>query len=275
MADLSRVGGFKFNSTTVDNMLDDDVYLLDVDKSAVSELQYISFDLPNRDGILTVPDKYSAKLITVTVGIWALTAQERREKERELLKDITGKEGRLIFLDEPTLFYKAQVYDSISRKEETVWTKLSITFICSPFMYELYGDLRDEFVSETQKLANDDGTLINTSSWQNVTESFTETVINGGNYKALPEIYFFGSADLITFRVNNQEFSFSSLDGYVYVDCENMVVYTIENNKKKSLLTQFTGVFPEISSGENTVAIGGSNLNLTEIQLNFPNTYIV
>ena len=54
-----------------------------------------------------------------------------------------------------------------------------------------------------------------------------------------------------------------------------MVVYTIENNKKKSLLTQFTGVFPEISSGENTVAIGGSNLNLTEIQLNFPNTYIV
>jgi len=275
MAELSRVRGFTFNGTTVDNMLNNDIYLLDVDKAAAPEQHYAVFDLPNRDGDLIVPDKYSNKFITVTVGIWALKAADRRAKEREILKNIVGKKGRLIFLDEPSLFYEASVHDEIKRKEDKVWTKITISFICSPFMYELYGDLRDETISSSQRYADDDGALINISSWENITSSFTDRIINAGNYKAMPEIYLFGNAKTVTVRINNDEFSFSDLNGFVYINCKNLVVYTISDNKKKSLLTNFSGAFPVIEAGENSIEIGGNNLKLDEIQINFPNTYIV
>ena len=275
MSVLSRVRGFKFNNAIVDNYNSESVYLLDVSRPAVAEQTFTSYEIPNRDGVKTVADKYSYKQITLTIGIYALKASERRIIERNLLKDIVGKKGKLIFLDEPSLYYEAQTFDSIDRAEKDVWTEISIRFICSPTLKELFNDLRDELISDSQKYADDEGMLVNLSSWQNVKTGFSDKLVNTGNYKCLPEIYFFGTAELITLRINNSEFAFKDLTSFVYINCENLVVYTIIENTKKSLLTQFSGVFPEIPVGESIIEIGGNSLNLDEIQINFPNTYIV
>lgn len=104
MAVLSRVKGFSFNGTVVDNTLNNGIYLLDVNKDATAELLYTGFEIPNRDGTLTVSNRYENKNITVTVGIYATTVQERRNIERELIKNMVGTEGKLVFLDEPTFF---------------------------------------------------------------------------------------------------------------------------------------------------------------------------
>ena len=142
-------------------------------------------------------------------------------------------------------------------------------------MYEFYGDLRDEVISNSQLLADDNGTLVNQSSWQNVTSEFIDTVVNMGNYKTHPVIYLFGTASVVNVTINNDAFSFRNLNGYVYIDCKNLVAYTIEDNRKKSLLTNFSGVFPCIEVGENSIKVSGTDLNLDEVKLNFHNEYIV
>ena len=53
-----------------------------------------------------------------------------------------------------------------------------------------------------------------------------------------------------------------------------MTVYTIVENKKVSLLTSFSGNFPQIAVGDNNFVVSGRNLNLTEIRIEFPNTFI-
>lgn len=277
MAVLSRIKGFSFNGIVVNNTLDNGIYLLNVNKNAVPELLYTSFNIPNRDGTLTVSNRFENKNITVTIGIYATTVTERRSIERELIKNMVRTEGKLIFLDEPTLFYKAKIYGAIGRTEGDVFTEIQIPFLCSPFMYELYDDLKDYTVNQLSDTAIDNigGLLINKSAWQNITARTVKTVVNGGNYKSLPTIEIVGTANLLTMQINDIAFSIANVNGTVYVNCEKMICYTQSGNTKISFLKNFTGSFPFISTGENTVIIDGSSLNLTEVTVEYPNTYIV
>ncbi len=276
MAILSRVKGFTFNGAVVDNSLDNGVYLLDVNKDATAELLYTSFDIPKRDGTLTLENRYENKVITVTVGIYAVSVTERRSIERELIKNMIGTESRLIFLDEPTLFYMAKIYSGIARTEGDVFTEIQISFLCMPFLYELYDDLRDYTVNQLKMEVDSlDGILINKASWQNITGSTVKTITNSGNYKSLPVIEITGTASLLTMQINDNAFSIANINGTVYINCEKMICYTMSGSVKTSFLQNFTGVFPVINAGENDVIIGGNNLNLMEITVEFPNTYIV
>ncbi|MCI2000265.1 MAG: phage tail family protein [Clostridia bacterium] len=277
MAVLSRIKGFSFNGAVVNNTLDNGVYLLDVNKDAVPELLYTSFNIPNRDGTLTISNRFENKNITVKIGVYAATVTERRSIERELIKNMVRTEGKLIFLDEPTFFYKAKIYGAIGRTEGDVFTEIQISFLCSPFMYELYDDLRDYTVNQLSgtTIESIEGLLINKSAWQNITDRTVKTVVNSGNYKAFPTIEIVGTASLLTIQINDVAFSLSDVDGTVYVNCEKMICYTQSGNTKTSFLQNFTGSFPFISTGENTVIIDGTSLDLTEITVEYPNTYIV
>lgn len=277
MADLSRVKGFRFNSVSVENSSGGDIFLLDVDKSAVPSMLYSEFNIPNRDGALIKLTRYENKLITVTIGVYGITATERRIKERNLMKDMLGIQGRLIFCDEPNLFYNAYVVDEVSRKETSTFTELGITFSTSPCMYELYDDLRDYAINELAgySVSNLNGILVNKAAWQNITSRTVKTVINSGNYKALPTISISGTASLVTVQINDTVFNVSNISGMVYVNCEKMICYTYSTGSKVSKLADFTGIFPVILPGNNTVIIDGSNLTITELSIEYPNTYIV
>jgi predicted phage tail component-like protein len=277
MAVLSRIKGFSFNGAVVNNTLDNGVYLLDVNKDAVPELLYTSFNIPNRDGTLTIPNRFENKNITVKIGVYAATVQDRRSIERELIKNMVGTEGKLIFLDEPTFFYKAKIYGAIGRTEGDVFTEIQISFLCSPCMYELYDDLRDYTVNQLSDttIESIEGLLINKSAWQNITDRVVKTVVNSGNYKALPTIEIVGTADLLTMQINDTAFSIADTNGTVYVNCEKMICYTQSGSTKTSFLQNFTGSFPFISTGDNTIIIDGTSLDLTEVTVEYPNTYIV
>jgi phage-related protein len=144
-------------------------------------------------------------------------------------------------------------------------------------MYELYDDLRDYTVNQLSDttIESIDGLLINKSAWQNITDRTVKTVVNSGNYKALPIIEIAGTADLLTMQINETAFSVADINGTVYVNCEKMICYTQSGNTKTSFLQNFTGSFPSIGIGENTVIIDGTSLDLTEVTVEYPNTYIV
>lgn len=276
MADLSRIKGFSFNGVEVNNYLTNDIFVLDVIESAIPNLLYSEFNFPNRDGGYSVQNKYENKEVSILLGIYAKTVEERRVKERNLLSNFIGVEGKLLLFDKPNLFYNAKLYNEVPRTEKNVFTELKLTFLCSFSMHELYDDLRDYTVNQLDmEINNLDGILINKASWKNITGSTVKTITNSGNYKALPIFEITGTADLLTIQVNDSSFNIANINGTVYVNCEKMICYTLTGSVKTSFLQKFTGVFPVVSVGENNVAIGGNNLNLTEITIEFPNTYIV
>ena len=272
---LSRIHWFSFAGVKVTN-LDFNLNtpkLVSVSKPASPKMECWEFNAPKRHGSRYSSNRYEDLNIKVTIGAQG-TAQERQSKITNLLEQWIGKEDKLIFSDRPNCFYKARFYDSVTTKDSGTFTEITINFIASFCMYELYDDLRDYLVNDLTMTADSIGTLVCRATWQDITAYTSKVITNRGNFEAQPLIEISGTATLLTLEVNNKEFSISNLNGTVYVDTENMNVYKIVSNKKVSVLPQFQGEFPTIAPGENNVFIGGTNLNL-DITIDFKNTYIV
>lgn len=272
---LSRIGSMTFAGVTVTN-LDFNLNtpkLVSVDRPCSPTMQYEEFTAPYRHGSKYYDNRYDDIEIKVVIGFNGTTT-ERQAKITNLLQQWIGKEDKLIFADRPSLFYNARFYKSISGKDSGTFTQITVTFVASFCMYELYDDLRDYPVSNLTMTADSIGALVNRTTWQGITSYATKKINNTGNFEAKPLIEIHGTATLLTFELNNVEFSIANVNGTIYVDCEDMNVYKIASNKKVSVLPQWQGVFPTIPSGESTVYIGGTSLNVS-ITVDFKNTYIV
>ena len=90
---------------------------------------------------------------------------------------------------------------------------------------------------------------------------------------AKPMIKIEGTATRISITIADKAFSLSNVNGTVYVDVDNMNVYTILEGVKKSVLQSFLGSFPTIPTGSSNVVIDGEALNVT-VTIDFANTYI-
>lgn len=254
------------------------MYLLSgIERNAAPNLLYSEFIIPNRDGGYRQDNRYEDRDIRATIHVKGLTPINRQANMRNLLKNWIGIEDKLIIGDNPLLYYKAKVYSAIPIKEVNNYLELSIVFRCSYAMYELYDDGRDYTINQLANTTVEslDGLLVNKSAWQNITARTVKTIVNSGNYKALPTILISGTADLVTVRIEDTAFSVANVNGIVYVDCDKMICYTVSGSTKTSKLTDFTGNFPIVKVGSNAVIIDGTSLNLLEVTINYPNTYIV
>ena len=236
-------------------------------------MEYWEFNAPKRHGSVYGSNRYTDNEIKVVIGFNG-TAQERQTKITNLLSQWVGKEDKLIFSDRPNCFYNARFFDACTSKDSGTFTEVTISFIASYCMYELYDDLRDYKVNDLTMILDDLGALVCRATWQGITEYTTKTINNGGNFEAQPLIEINGTAKLITLEVNNKELSIANLSGTIFIDTENMNVYKMNGDKKVSVLPQFQGQFPTIAPGENNVFIGGNSLNV-DITIDFKNTYIV
>lgn len=271
----AKINGMIFKGVAINNrvMADYQLKLLEFERPVTPPMSYEAVEVPHRDGAYYFQNNYTNTEIKVTLGIHGASAVQKQQVISNIMAQWINGEGRLIFLDRPNLFYNAYIFESIEQDLGDYWTELDITFNVSFASYQLYGDLRDFFAADPDELETVDA-YVNTSSFANITATYNGSVTNEGNYKALPVIYFFGSADLINFTMGDTAFSFADLNGFVYIDCDNMIVYTIQNNQKVSLLTSFSGNFPQVNVGLNNFRISGNSLNLTEVRIEFPSTFI-
>ena len=271
----AKINGMIFKGTRINNLImaDYEFKLLEFTRPVTPVRNYEAVNIPNRDGSKYFINNFQDSEITVKLGIHGKSAVQKQTAISTLMANWITGQGRLIFLDRPNIFYNAYIFESIEQDLGDYWTELDITFNVSFASYQLYGDLRDFFASDPDELETVDA-YVNTSSFANITATYNGSVTNEGNYKALPVIYFFGSADLINLTMGDTAFSFADLNGFVYIDCDNMVVYTIQNNQKVSLLTNFSGNFPQVNVGLNNFRISGNSLNLTEVRIEFPSTFI-
>lgn len=258
---LSRIGWFSFAGITVTN-LDFDLAtpkLVSIDRPCSPTMQYDEFTAPYRHGSRYYDNRYDDLEIKVVIGFNG-TATERQAKITNLLQQWIGKEDKLIFADRPNLFYKARFYKSVTSKDSGTFTQITITFIASFCLYELNYDETD-FNNDIPIRAI-------------YTSSGTYPIRNHGQVEAHSVIEITGVASNVILTFRDAGFNLSNLDGTVYIDSEDMVVYSLnENNKKVSKMLNFKGKFPMIVVGDSnlTVSITGT----ATIKLRFRNTYIV
>lgn len=275
MNSLSRIHWFSFAGVKVTN-LDFNLNtpkLVDVNKPASPKMNYWEFNAPKRHGSRYSSNRYEDIDIKVVIGFHG-TAQERQSKITSLLQQWVGKEGQLIFADRPNCFYEARFFNSCTTKDNGTFTEITITFIASYCLYGLYQDMRDYLVSDLTMICDDIDCLVNKAFWESITGYTSKQLENKGNFETQPVIILEGTAKLLLMQIENEAFSISNLNVTTYVDCENMNVYKIVNDKKVSLLPQFQGVFPTIQPGTVDVIISGTNLNL-DITIEYRDTYIV
>lgn len=272
---LSRIHWFSFAGVKVTN-LDFNLNtpkLVSVDRPSSPKMTYWEFNAPKRHGSTYGQNRYDDIDIKVIIGFNG-TAEQRQTAITNLLSKWIGKEGQLIFADRPSAFYKARFFDSVTSKDSGTFTEITITFIASYCLYGLYGDMRDYLVSDLTMICDDIGCLVNRALWESVTGYTSKQLENKGNFETKPVITLEGTADLLLMQIGNEAFSISNLNVTTYVDCENMNVYKMENDKKVSLLPQFQGIFPTIQPGIVDVIISGTNLNL-DVTIDYRDTYIV
>ena len=249
---LSRRRGFTFEDLTVDNT--NGVYLMGVEKPSSPSLSVFEVTAPLRDGGEFFKNRYTHKEIKVTVGIYDEDIFKRRALQRHVVENVIGKKGRLYFHDEPTLFYIAEVFEEVSEDDDDeFFTQLEITFKCKPFLYSETGYKYE---------------------YKNITSPCSFKLINDGNYQANPVITISGKATNVSITIGDRAFSLTNVNGTVYVDTYEMVVYTINKNQvKESFLANFAGKFPVIKKGVNDIRIAGTNMNVS-VNVDFYNTYI-
>lgn len=281
MAKLTRVRGFAFNDVAVDNLKFDllnNIYLIDVVRNATPVKTRFDFIVPKRHGSQTFDNRYEDNFIDVIVGIHDTNIVTRRTRQRAFLKSFVGITSKLIFMDEPTLFYNAEVIDSIGVAEGEIFTEITIHFKASFCKYELLGDLNDTITDNLFTVTDNLTVLTNSLEWPDISSQTANVISNNGNFEASPVIEIYANAACTSVIIDNgiNSFTLSNLTAgeTVYVDTEKMIVYTVVDNIKVSAMTRFTGQFLTIPVGNSTITVKGTSFNVN-VSVDFRNTYIV
>ena len=248
---VSRLKGLTFGNITISNSDKSGIFLLRVEKPSTPSLNTFELTAPGRDGSVFLKDRYMVKDITVTIAIYKENLDERRSEQRRITAGLVHKEDKLYFHDEPDKYHIGEVFDEVKVVEQEYFTELSFTFKCKPFIF-----------SDNSN-----------TSWTGITSRVTKQIDNKGNHESKPLVKVKGTATRVSVTFRDKAFSLANVTGEIFVDCENMNVYTIHEDKKKSVLSTFSGTFPSIPVGRSEVTIDGEALNL-QVDVIFTNTYI-
>lgn len=271
---LSKIEGFSFDGTHISSI--EGVFLKAVEKNLTPALRHKTFVVPKRHGSYKHKDSYEDIKIRVTLIVDASREQDKKLIARKLISPWLSKKGRLIFDDEPTLFYEGEILDQVEFKEENLFDEISIIFTCSPFKYEIYQSARDISLLQARGMSikNMEGMRIDCASWNNITTNISKPILNSGNFEALPLIKISGTASNISMTFKEHSFNLVNQSTTTYIDSEKMIVYQISNGKKVSKLIDFYGNFPKIPVGESSVSIAGSSMNIS-IEVLFKSPYLI
>jgi len=228
--------------------------------------------IQGRDGAYIFEDGFNNIKIDLSCAIIGYEITERRKRAREIASWLCST-GILVFDHEPDIEYKViQVINDIN---STILAReyrdtFNITFVCEPYQQQTY--YGDSFTWETMDSTWDSTNLpwVGYERIFTINEPRTIKITNTGTYKALPIIILNGTATNI--KIHTMEYN--NLSGKIYIDCKNMVVYSIgEGNIKINKMQNFSGTFLEILPGENLFSVSGTNLNLT-LEFDYRSTYL-
>ena len=230
-----------------------------------------TIEINGRDGQHIFEDGYNNITIEVACVIGGYDKLDRRKRARAIAVWL-NKTGPLILDNEKDITYTVvkcvnNISATISAKEYR--EEFTVIFECDPCPKQTF--YNDSLTWDTAESA---WPYVNIP-WGGYDRTFEVTpgqiinVENAGTYTALPIIIITGVAP--NFAIGN--FLFNNLSGTIYVDCRNMLIYSMLGGAKVNRMSDFDGEFLELKPGSNTFPVNGSIYNLT-IQFDYKNTFL-
>lgn len=261
--------GFKFNGKNSDDF---GFYFTTSAMPYIPQKKQTKAAVPGRDGEYIFEGDYENIQIELACVMGHYEISARRKMAREIAAWLS-KPGTLVFDYEEDIEYQVvaitnNINASIIGREYR--DEFTITFTCAPYQLQSY------FNDNLTWGQIDSGWGYTELPWGGsyprkftVTNGSTMTLTNNGTYQALPLIKIEGVANSISFGGMN----LISLNGIVYVDTVNYVVYSELNGVKTNRIGWFTGDFIKLQSGDNVFTVTGDITSAT-VEFIYKNTYL-
>lgn len=268
---MDLLGNFKYNGIDSSSF----GLLVNYENIAVKPLKrsFIA-NIIGKDGAQIFSDQYDIYEIVFDCRLKG-DIHERRRTAREIAAWLNVTGGDLVLGVEQDVKYTAYpLTESFAR----------LAFVLEDFFLSLWvqpikkSTLEgDDLVWETADIAWDQADI----PWDgydfvfySITSGDTLQITNGGNYKSLPTMKISGQATTLSITDDNGiEFTFSGLNGTIYVDSENFLVYSGNNPKVNEILNS-NGEFISLNVGLNTIDVTGTGFVNLEIEFIDPSAYL-
>ncbi len=218
---------------------------------------------------------YNQREVSVECRVVCKSVEDLRQTARQIAQWLSCGEARLIFDDEPFVYYLASVANRIDLEQQVGKVGgFTLLFDCRPFAYSTicsgivpaygeeisYGD-RSQYGGYNIFTATNDGVLPcydpEVVLFGEVIDEFTFNVQNLGTY-VKPKIEIEGIFDNL--RIISREM-FLQLPAEAYgsllIDCENRKAILNENN----IVNLISGTFLELAPGDNIMRITADDLD--------------
>ena len=257
--------GITFNGTHSDTF---DICVKTESMPYIGRKRSATVSVLGRDGGYVFDDAYENIIIPLQFSYYTESLTKRRKIAREIASWLSTT-GILIFDYELDMEYEVvKQPNDISANFNWFTDDFIINFECKPYQKRIFDDAT--YAWEDVPIAWEDANF----SWEGEPKSFdvtsgdTISITNKGTYKALPTIKLTGIGDSCVIG----PMTYSNLNGDVYIDCDGMVVYSLNGEVKENKILNFEGDFIKLEPGENEFVIGGTFDNLV-VEFIYQNTY--
>lgn len=230
-----------------------------VDLLPERNVEYI--EIPKRDGSIRFDDNtYKDRIVEVEAAVLG-------ENETDLLINARAIErwlsqhGRLSFWNEKQRFYVGSLVNQVPLDQQVKWGYLQLMFRCEPYAYFIKtmeeGVTWQDDIPWTEQI-----TWSNASAVHDIKGPTTITITNDGAFPLKPDIKIEGSFKKL--YIGGMVINKPLQDGVLYIDNENMLIYSIVNGTRVNYLPYTTGSlsFMSLDVGDNEVEINGEELNI-------------
>lgn len=171
-----------------------------------------------------------------------------------------SQKGQLSFWDEPQRFYIGRIVNQIPLERTAVWGNVTLLFRCEPFAY-LIKSMADEIVLNDDIPICEQITLDRATAVHTITGPAIIQVENNGAFDLQPFMKIEGS--FTNLAIGSLIINKPLQNDTLYIDNENVLVYTIEAGTRVNWLPYVSGDVLRLAHGVNDVQISGTNLNFT------------
>jgi predicted phage tail component-like protein len=249
--------GFNFNAVASSSL---GVFMRSKNRQLLPATSDQYKEIPGMDGSHLFPDSLKDRYIDIDCSVRGASVLDLRSKARLIAAWLyTPARAKLIFDDEPGVFYWAKLTNQVDLQQMFVLGEFSLQFRCLPYAYSVSPVVVEE------DFANGDSITITNLGTANTPVFIEITGLDISGYTAFPALGVGVCPDIslselgqgITLTINGDECSYtgSITDDVVYIDTDRMTVQLNGSNA----LRYHDGTFPMLVPGDNAIVYSSPN----------------
>jgi len=228
-------------------------------------------EIPGMDGSHLFPDSLTDRRIDIDCSIAGTSLLDLRQKARQIAAWLyTTARAKLIFDDEPGVFYWAKLANQVDLQQTIALGKFTLQFRCLPYAYSVSPVIVEQELASGESITLANAGTANTPVFIEI----TNPAVTG--YAAFPALGAGICPDVsmtllnqgVALTVNGEICSFLGpidVGKKVYIDTDRMTVQLDGSNA----LRYHDGGFPVLVAGDSTVVYTSPNGCRAKVKINY------